>query len=165
MILAILLKRKTMCPKKNDLHDIYKKKAPEIRILKFDCLRERGSSIEESGSRFQISVVTGSGIRELLDKSKNIGGGKLFCFGTLFLFCFSMKWGPQRVARVVKSGKSGRKKESEYELSKREGARLLEKDWHSGRNSDGQQRKAQWDQLASGLPKEIHFLRAKLEWQ
>lgn len=109
-----------MCAK-NDLHDICKRKALEIRILKFDCLRERKSSIEESGSRFQISVVTGSGIRELLDKSKNMGEGGTVLFWDVVFFCFSMKWGPQGVATVGKSGKSVRKKESESELSKRGG--------------------------------------------
>lgn len=86
--------------------------------------------------------MTGRGIKELLDKSKNIGG-KIVLFREVVFFCFSMKWDLQRVARVGKSGKLGRKKESEYELSKREGARLLEQDWPSGQNSDRQQLEAQ----------------------
>lgn len=86
--------------------------------------------------------MTGRGIKELLDKSKNIGG-KIVLFREVVFFCFSMKWDLQRVARVGKSGKLGRKKESQYELSKREGARLLEQDWPSGQNSDRQQLEAQ----------------------
>lgn len=61
--------------------------------------------------------MTGSRIRELIDKNKNIEKKFVLLWKFVF-FCFTMKWGLQRVTSVRKSPKLGMKKKIREEYEK-----------------------------------------------